>query len=192
MKKGELIPKILEILQAQAEATVDLIDIMTSGYGESYRKVRRGMKYGPREFKTDWADTYRENQIFYSLLNQLKQQGFIEKKNNIAKKGSIWHITKKGREKLRASKNISAKDRYGGTKDGKIRIIIYDIPEKNRKHRDWLRHILEGIDFSLLQESVWLGTTTVSEELFGEMRQRDIVRYVHIFEISKSGTVKKI
>ena len=190
MKKGELIPKILEILQAQAEATVDLIDIMTSGYGESYRKARRGMKYGPHEFKTDWADTYRKNQIFYSLLNQLKEQGFIEKKNNVAKKGSIWHITKKGTEKLHASKKV--KDGYGGTKDGKIRIIIYDIPEKDRKHRDWLRSILKTIDFSLLQESVWLGMTTVSEELLDEMRRRDIVSYVHIFEISKGGTIKKI
>jgi len=52
-KKGDLMIKVLDILQKSAETTVDLIDIFTSSYYESYRKMRRSMLYGSPKFKTD-------------------------------------------------------------------------------------------------------------------------------------------
>ena len=40
--------------------------------------------------------------------------------------------------------------------DGKWRIIIFDIKEKQRKRRDELRLLLEGAGFIKLQQSVWV------------------------------------
>src|SRR3989339_2202263 len=102
--KGRVIPKILEILQRQAEATVDLLEVFLSSYPGSYRKAWQGITSGPKPFNTDWAEWYVERQKFFSLLNQLKNQGFVEKTKNPNKK-TIWSITKKGLEKLETDKN---------------------------------------------------------------------------------------
>lgn len=195
MPRNEIIPKILEILQTQAEATADLFDIFTSSYGESYRKMRRSINYGPSQFKTNWAFEYRQRQQFYSLLNQLKNQGLIEKKNN-KKKATIWKITKGGLEKLKLIKekeNFSrSKIKYNKEKDGKIKVIIFDIPEKERQKRAWLRAALVLLDFSLLQESVWIGKNKIPEQFMYDLKKREMLSYVQIFEINKRGTITQL
>ena len=157
MARGEIVPKILEILQAGAETTADLFDIFLSGYGESYRKMKRSIKYGPPPFKADWASEYRQLQQFYSLLNQLKNQGFIEKKRS-GKRRSIWKISKKGLEKLKLLKERKNSNKsllhYKKEEDNKLKVVTFDIPEKERHKRHWLRAVLTYLGFTLLQESV--------------------------------------
>ena len=196
MARGKFISKILEILQIQAEATIDLLDIFTSGYAEAYRKARKTMKYGPPQFKTDWASQYFQRQQFYSLLNQLKNQGLIEKKKGNDKKGSIWKITKKGLEKLNLmkTKNLFIKKSINFKKepDDKIRVIIFDIPEKERYKRNWLRMVLVSLGFSLLQQSVWIGKSKIPERFIFNLQKRGMLDYVQIFEINKEGTIKQL
>ena len=196
MARGRFISKILEILQIQAEATIDLLDIFTSGYTEAYRKARKTMKYGPPQFKTDWASQYFQRQQFYSLLNQLKNQGLIEKKKGNDKKGSIWKITKKGLEKLNLmkTKNLFIKKSINFKKepDDKIRVIIFDIPEKERYKRNWLRMVLVSLGFSLLQQSVWIGKSKIPERFIFNLQKRGMLDYVQIFEINKEGTIKQL
>jgi len=196
MPSGEIIPKILEILQAQAESTVSLLDIaFSAGPGGLYRKTRRLMKYGPKQFKTDWAAEYRRQQNFYSILNQLKNQGLIEKKIN-KKRGSIWKITKKGLERLKLikKKEIFYKKSINYKKeiDDKIRIVIFDIPEKERHKRTWLRAVLVSLGFSMLQRSVWIGENKIPEQFLYDLRKREMLSYIQIFEISKKGTIAQI
>lgn len=195
MARGEIIPKILEILQAGAEATANLLNIFTSGYGESYRKMRRSIKYGPPQFKTDWAFEYRQRQQFYSLLNQLKNQGFIEKKENNKRK-SVWKITKRGLEKLKLIKEKKNSKKfvinYKKERDNKLKVVAFDVPEKERYKRAWLRAVLISLGFMLLQESVWIGKNKIPEEFIQDIRRQRMLSYVHIFEISKKGTVGQI
>ncbi|OGG67980.1 CRISPR-associated endonuclease Cas2 [Candidatus Kaiserbacteria bacterium RIFCSPHIGHO2_12_FULL_56_13] len=40
--------------------------------------------------------------------------------------------------------------------DGKWRMLLFDIREKRRKVRTQLRHLLEGVGFVRLQDSVWI------------------------------------
>lgn len=194
MLKGELIPKILEILQSQVESTSNLIDIaFSAGPGEVYRKTRRLMKYGPKRLKTDWASEYRQQQNFYSILNKLKNQGLIEKKIDKNKKGTIWGITKRGLEKL----NLINKERnlpkkkidYKKESDDKLKIVIFDIPEKERDKRAWLRAVLASLDFSMIQQSVWMGKNKIPEQFLYDLKKYEMLSYVQIFEISKKGTI---
>jgi len=196
MKRGEIIPKILEIVQNQAEATADILDIFTSGYGASYRKMKRTIKYGAPRFKSDWAFEYRERQKFYSLLNQLKNQGLVKKYQDKTKQGSFWKITKKGLEKLSLikSKNLFGKNSvdYKRKPENTIKIIIFDIPEKERHKRAWLRAVLTSLDFSLLQRSVWMGKNKLPEKFIYDLDKRGILSYVQIFEISQKGTIDQV
>ncbi len=195
LRGGEIIPKILEILQAQAETTVNLFDVFTSSYGESYRKMRRTIKYGAPNFKTDWAFEYNQQQKFYSVLNRLKNQGLIQKKN-IAKKGTIWKITKNGLERLKLIKKekifYKRSINYEKESDDKFRIVIFDIPEKERHKRSWLRAVLASLSFSMLQQSVWIGKNKVPEQLLYDLKKHEMLPYVQIFEISKRGTINQM
>lgn len=196
MHREKIIPKILEILQTQAEATADLFDILTSNYADSYRKTRKTIKSGPPRFKTNWAEKYEQRQRFYSLLNKLKNQGLVEKHSRDKEK-TIWQLTKKGLGKLAFLKKektsgVAKPSDYESEKGNNIKIIIFDIPEKERKKRDWLREVISAMGFSLLQRSVWIGKCKVSERFLGDLKKLDLLSYVHIFEISKTGTINSL
>jgi len=189
-KKGDLIIKVLDILQKSAETTVDIIDIFTSSYYESYCKMRRSILYGSPKFKTDWAEEYLKAQQFYSLLNKLKNQGFIKKEGK--NKKTIWSITQKGLEKLKIIKEKKLNIDYPKEKGDKLIIITFDIPEKEKHKRYWLRSVLVALDFKLLQKSVWIGKTKIPSDFLNDLKDQKMLNYVHIFKISKSGTINKL
>lgn len=189
-KRGVIVEKILKILKSQIAATADLLDIATSGYGASYRKMR-----GINDFKSQKEIVVeiekQQLQQFYSILNKLKNQGFIQKKKD--GKISFWKITKKGLKKLKIIKNnshyYSKKFKYKIVDDDKMKIIIFDIPEKERRKRDWLRFALGALEFSLLQQSVWIGNKKIPEDFLYDLQKLKILPYIHIFEITKQGTI---
>jgi len=187
MKEPKVIPKILEILQSGAETTAQIIDIFTSGYGESYRKARAYTRKGLR-FENDWAESYRERQRFYSLLNKLKREGLIKK--NASDQQSRWVITKAGLMKLERTKKI--KEEEDKLNDGLWRIATFDVPEKDRLKREWLRSALKNNKFKMLQKSVWIGRRKLPEKFFLDLRQKMLVDYIHVFEISKTGTLREL
>lgn len=186
--------KILDILQSGAETSVDLLEVFSPGYSESYKKLKRGMLgKGSFHFKKDWADMYRERQIFYSLLNRLKRQDLIIKE--IKNRDSIWRITKKGIDRLHFFKNQGffslRKPNYPRELSSAFILITFDIPEKERQKRKWLCFILREMKFSLLQKSVWIGKTKIPEQFIHDLKKRDMLDYVHIIEINKKGTILK-
>jgi len=194
VNRSKRIEKILDILQSQAETTISLLDIFVSGYSSSYKKARQGLSRNQRYFKTDWADRFRNRQQFYSTLNRLKNQGLIERKPD--KGQTIWKITEKGKgifndyKKDALFSGQSCDYEIKGEKN--IKIIIFDIPEKERRKREWLRSVLNHLKFSLLQKSVWIGKNQIPEGLLKDLRKRDMLNYVHIFAISRSGTILRL
>jgi len=194
MGKEKIIPKILNILQSQAEATASLFDILTSDYISSYRKAQRVIKSGPQQFKSDWAEKYKQHQRFYSLLNKLKNEGLIQKRE-LGSKKTIWKITKKGLDKLAYTKKsdvfVAAGKNYEAKRDYNLKIIIFDVPEKERRKRDWLRAVLLRLGFSLLQQSVWIGKNKVPEKFLIDLKNFSMLSYVHIFTINQKGTIEE-
>lgn len=85
------------------------------------------------------------------FTERLERNNFIEriKKNN----KDFFVLTERGRNmaNLLEFKTISLQKW-----DGKWRIIIFDIPEKYRRRRDFLRDKLKEIGFEQVQESVWV------------------------------------
>ena len=123
--------KILDILQHNTETAVNLFRVMATDRSTSYRRARRTLFYGPPQSKINWADWYREQQSFYSILNRLKRDGFIRQEQK--RRNSAWHITRSGAEKLQKlkirNKGLNLPSPAGYTKnDGKQLIIIsFDI-----------------------------------------------------------------
>lgn len=190
--KGDFILKILEILESMVFATADLFDVFTSSYSEAYRKARKLMLYGPPSRKSI-IEPLRESQRFYNLLYYLQKEGLI-KKNNEAK--TSWFITKKGKEKLRKlkeqQKRIIPNKNYYAEKSDDIKIVIFDIPEKERRKRSWLRESLLNLNFSMLQESVWMGKSKLPSQFMEDIKELGLSSYIEIFSIAKAGTIRQL
>jgi len=82
-------------------------------------------------------------------LWRLKKQGFVENKEG------KYSLTPVGRILMQYI--IKRKKAVNAKWDGKFRVVIFDIPEKERRSRNWLRSELYILKYQKLQESVFIG-----------------------------------
>ena len=105
---------------------------------------------------------------------RLQQKGLIEKKEGFLKLTSLG---------LRYF-NLVKKDCYKKW-DGKWRIIMFDIPEKIRRERYWLRSQLQLLEYKPLQKSVFLGKFPLDENLFKQITERRLSHYINLITIGE-------
>lgn len=185
-RRGDNIKTVLMILAGSAFLTLELIDEVFGGTRSVYKNKKR--RKDSVFFNSEESYVDIERQRFYSLLNKLKNQGFIKKKQS--EDGSLWNITKRGFEKLGLI-NKKKKPEYDSIKDNKVKIITFDIPERERWKRAWLREALSAQNFSMLHQSVWIGKNKIPEQFLEDLRDMNLIKYVHILEVNASGTVKE-
>ena len=65
-------------------------------------------------------------------------------------------------------------------------IIIFDIPEKERKVRAWLRGQIKLWEFTMIQKSVWLGFGPLPKEFYDRVDFLGIKECIKIFKVEKS------
>lgn len=186
MKRGSKTEKVLEILVNGAVITAELIDVCFN-YHESYRRARSRLYGGTTASKLPKA-TFANQQQLYSLLNDLKNQGLVEKKSS--QKGTLWKITAAGLEKfgLIRAKKLD----YQPAIENKLKIIVFDVPEKERFKRLWLGEALKLFGFKRLQKSVWIGKNKIPEDFIKDLHKKGMMGYVHILEVSRAGTIREL
>ncbi len=123
-------------------------------------------------------------------ISRLKKQGFIAR-------GKFWRLTEKGKEKLRQfmariKKNRPVPKNYKPNEKTELTIISYDIPEKLKDWRDWLRLALENLEFRILHESVWIGQRALPKNFIRDLKKFRILKYLEIFAVTRAGTIQKI
>ncbi len=96
---------------------------------------------------------YPKNKVSDTFSN-LKRQGFLEIKN----KGQQIYIslTKEGKKKAGMFQVDSLKIKKPKKWDRKWRIVIFDINELKRSHREAFRGKIKELGFRCLQKSVWI------------------------------------
>lgn len=133
---SELQKAILEFLNQKRAAVIG--DITT--YVEEYSSYEPG-----------------KVQVKYSVTRSIK---------NLAKRGDVLlyetesssfaKLTSQGRNKLRSLRLSENTHLMPVGWDGKWRIVILDIPEKDKEKRNALRYILKKAHFVCLKNSVWI------------------------------------
>lgn len=116
-------------------------------------------------------------------LKRLREQGYINKE--IFEGRVIYKLTDKGIGKSVGS-NLEKKDW-----DGKWRIIIFDIPEQNRRIRKALRSRLKMWEFEMWQRSVWATKKDIARELNLFIKEVGIEDWVVIIESEKIFSSQK-
>lgn len=130
-------------------------------------------------------DIHRFENTLRTTLSRLKKKGLV--KNTQGK----WSISKKGKEFLVLRKRgikLFPPSKRVFPKAQKQLIVTFDIPEKRRKYRDWLRLELISFGFEPVQKSVWFGPALPKEfiEYLGEVR---LLGYIRFFKVSENDLI---
>ena len=112
------------------------------------------------------------------LLWNLKQKGYIEMKKR--GKRAEYILSDKGRLKILKHKISKCKS----LPKGKYVVVIFDIPESQRKLRDELRWALKRNKFTKLQLSVWASRQAVYKDIKDLINELGIQKWVTIFYAS--------
>ena len=110
------------------------------------------------------------------ILHRLQKKGLVEKKNNEFK---LTFLGKRYFKKI--NEEISSRKKW----DNKWRIVFFDIPEKLRKERAWLRFQLYGLGYQPLQKSVFLGKFSLTEDIFREIIIRKLNNFIRIITVGE-------
>lgn len=164
------------ILEKIAEAGEVLLD---SFFPAKYPEARLWRKIlgldGSYEFK---------RATFASILSQLQAQSLIERYKKTGK--SFWRITSRGKTAL-----LNQEAATPARGDGRQRLVCFDIAERERAKREWLRGELLALGYTPLQKSVWLGDVPLPLDLLEALDELELQDSVHILQIQKEGTLRR-
>lgn len=187
--RGKILLKALEFLYEGAMNQVDFFSaVLSAGYGASssrinyeYKACRRISE--DRKLKIEvFKNSERRLTIF---ISKMKRDGLIETENNKFK------ISGKGIDKLGKLRNNLPRRFYERTHKGNSVIISFDIPERLRRKRNWLREVIRNFGFKMIHKSVWMGKGRIPKDFIEDLENLKILEFVEIFEISKTGSLKK-
>ena len=123
----------------------------------------------------------RAKRSFSQFISYLVKQGYI--KHVFTGDTSRVLITRKGAQKaLRIQWKLRKKKHRA---DGKLQMVIFDIPEKKKFLREAFRGALSLMGYQKLQQSVWVCPYEVSQETEEAIKEYSLNGYVRSFIIEK-------
>lgn len=75
--------------------------------------------------------------------------------------------------------------KWQNRKDGKMIMLMYDIPKRKQRVRQAFRSALEFLGYQMLQKSVWVSSKDVVEETERAVREYGLGDCVNLFVIEK-------
>lgn len=195
---GKIVQRLLEgIGEAPGRLGDFLGAFLEAGYGASRGRLEyleRRYRYQRLKDRAKQDERRRLYQRYYMFMRHLRKQGLIESTGQGLKK--IFSLTRKGRLHERILRERMAKalpePTYAGEKSNTVTIVSFDIPEKVRRKRAWLRSALKNLEFKMVHESFWFGKVKIPKEFINDLLRLRLLHYVEIFEVTKSGTLHQI
>jgi len=185
INKKQLKQKLKELPQNLSMASLALILSLAEGGASALS----GILKGPRE---GIGKTYerilklKSVQDYYEELKNLKENSAriilwrLEKKGLVAKKQKYYQLTNLGLKVVKKIQKVIEQPW-----DGKWRIVMFDIPEKRRAERNWLRFQLVAFDYKPLQKSVFIGQKPLDEDFYKELLNRDLNQWVRLITVGE-------
>lgn len=155
-----------------SESLTDLL-IATLGSGRNVRVFRSIL--AERKFKQ-----YKKESVRVAL-SRLHSKGYVENTT------LGWSITKKGKS-LSINNSLLNYIPSPFTKNSQPNMIIsFDIPEKDRFVRHWLRNQIKIFDYKMLQQSLWIGPSPLPPAFLRRLEDLKIRKNVKTFKIIKTN-----
>ena len=131
-------------------------------------------------FLGDLLKDYHYSRLALQMqLRRLHRRGLI---SQIGKRGfSLVRLNKK-LETIRGEFSNLKRRKYNQGWDKKWRILIYDIPERYKIKREYLRKFLKNLGFGKVQDSCWVSPYDYSREVSFFSQEQKILNYICIYE----------
>ncbi len=129
----------------------------------------------------------------FNSLNDFKYQTLANRCHDLKKKGLIkkgkegeYFITNKGVDFFESGKSI-LKDMLlkPNTNSSKNLIVMYDIPQDQKKEREWFRRHLKKLNFEMIQKSVWVGPSPIPKDFLEYVEEIGIKDNFKTFKLSR-------
>ena len=123
----------------------------------------------------------------HTIVNRMEKNGLLRKYDE------RWSLTKEGKNSFN-KKNFGIKKFFQSKNviDNRMKtknlIIIFDIPEKKKRYREWLRLELVGFGFTLIQKSVWLGPA-LPQEFIEYLSEVSLLKHVRFFRATEKDLI---
>lgn len=147
---------------------------------------------GYTETKITLVPSKKQKLRFHQLLYELKRDGLMVEENN---KGELlYRVTANGLrwlEKFRQHSHASLPIYSSpATSHSAVTIVSYDIPEKSKYLREWIRSSLRNLGLKPMQRSIFIGKIKLPEQFLKDLVIFKLEKHVEIFEITKAGTLR--
>ncbi|MFA5991738.1 MAG: hypothetical protein WC794_05855 [Candidatus Doudnabacteria bacterium] len=149
-------------------------------------KILSLLKKNPENYKRLHKATCPEKpyKFFYNIMFRLEKLELVEKTHDVGV--LVAKITDDG-QKLLGRKNPE--------KDGVWKLVIFDIPEKQKKIRTVLRAKLKQLHFKKWQNSIWISPFALDVEIedeFNQLAKRFFVRLIRVQDINRTDDLEKM
>ncbi len=128
----------------------------------------------------------QQNTVIERSSHRLIRQGLMKWE------GRRLRLTEKGERRIQ---ELTLREQLKKPKrwDGKWRVLVFDIPERRKKLRQWIRYTLKDIGFVRLQDSVWVypyDCEDLMTLLKAEFRVGDAMLYMIVDTIERDTKLK--
>ena len=182
----------------KGEHTLQILKLLEDGPLDGTQLIR---KFFPVGYEPSFQVLARERgRAAAAKAIRLRYRNFLyklERSNLVAARpleGSIiFSISDAGRKKLTILKNrrgLPPVKTYKKEKGAGPILVTFDIPERRRAERDWLRRVLRHLEFTLVDRGVWIGGNRLPLNLLADLNSRQLSKNFHSFRILKSGVLK--
>ncbi|MBI4133658.1 hypothetical protein HY478_03520 [Candidatus Uhrbacteria bacterium] len=188
--RGALLLSALEVLENAVYPTAEFLGVLLTTSKGDYRALRRFSPSARVTLAETLREFLKERERFYKLLHRMERDGLVEKTED-----ERWKLTKRGKTKwrnlLKRFDHALPVASYRMKPGAEILILSFDIPERERRKRDWLRSVLTRLNFTLLHQSTWIGKGILPRTFIKDLREINLLSHVAIFSINKRGTISQ-
>lgn len=157
--------------------------------------LRITARYHPIGYSQLFEYLYNET-VYGKKLNENSVRTIVkrmEKKGLIKQNSKKWLPTTSGSKRLEEKRSdikrfLSREGIAQNRQKEKKLIVIFDIPEKKKRYREWLRMELIGYGFSLVQKSVWFGPS-LPKEFVEYLGEAGLLKHIKFFKASERDLI---
>ncbi|OHA88947.1 MAG: hypothetical protein A3C70_00330 [Candidatus Zambryskibacteria bacterium RIFCSPHIGHO2_02_FULL_43_14] len=147
------------------------------GYSQLYESLYKETIYGRKLNKNSLSAT----------LSRMKKDGLLETRNK------KFLLTKEGLDRLdkdgaKIKTFFNQKNIADNREKLKNLVLIFDIPEKQKLYREWLRSELVGLGFTMIQKSVWLGPA-LPKEFVEYLNELGLFKHIRFFKTTEKDLI---
>ncbi len=138
----------------------------------------------------------RSTRRFYSIIRERKLRRYKKESikvtlSRLHSRGYVensalgWSITRKGKKHIKNIRWLSYIVSPFTNNTSVNMIISFDIPEKDRHIRHWLRNQIKIFGYKMLQQSLWIGPGPLPPSFLKRLEDLNIGKNVKTFKITK-------